>query len=590
MLRRKNGRPTVDLYHVLTARHAWYIYFTNRPKAQVYRRGERMWSQVYDPLGSMVLSTAVAALPIVVLLGAIGIFNIRAHIAAVLGLVAALAVAIFAYGMPVQMAGLAAGYGAAFGLLPIGWIILNVIFLYQLTNEKGEFAVLQRSISTISDDRRLQLLFIAFCLGAFFEGAAGFGTPVAVTAAMLIGLGFTPLAASGLSLIANTAPVAFGALGTPIIALSAVTGLDLYELSGMVGRQLPFFSVLVPFWLVWAFVGFRKMMEVWPAILVAGVSFAIPQYLVSNFHGPWLVDIVAAIVSMASLALFLRIWSPAMPMTSMPVAAEGGDAATATPVPQADAPAAVRRAWTPWLVLSLFVFLWGVPQIRAALDGVWVAKMPVVGLHDQVEKVPPVVAAAHTEAAVYTLNLLSATGSGILLAAIVSGFFLGYSASGMVRMYLRTIYLVRYSLLTISCMLAIGFVTRYAGTDATLGLALANTGWLYPFFGTLIGWLGVALTGSDTASNVLFGGLQKVTAEQLNLDPVLMASANSSGGVMGKMIDAQSIVVASTATRWYGHEGSILRFVFFHSVALAVLVGLFVMGQAYVWPMTLLVP
>ena len=549
-----------------------------------------MWSQVYDPLGSMVLSTAVAALPIVVLLGAIGVFNIRAHVAAVLGLVAALAVAIFAYGMPVHMAGLAAGYGAAFGLLPIGWIILNVIFLYQLTSEKGEFAVLQRSISAISDDRRLQLLFIAFCLGAFFEGAAGFGTPVAVTAAMLIGLGFTPLAASGLSLIANTAPVAFGALGTPIIALSAVTGLDLYELSGMVGRQLPFFSVLVPFWLVWAFVGFRKMMDVWPAILVAGVSFAIPQYLVSNFHGPWLVDIVAAIVSMASLALFLRIWSPAVPMTAMPVSAESGDPAAPAPVQQTDAPAAVRRAWTPWLVLSLFVFLWGVPQIRAALDGVWVAKVPVVGLHEQVEKVPPVVAAAHTEAAVYTLNLLSATGSGILLAAIVSGVFLGYSAGGLLRMYLRTIYLVRYSLLTISCMLAIGFVTRYAGTDATLGLALANTGWLYPLFGTLIGWLGVALTGSDTASNVLFGGLQKVTAEQLDLSPVLMASANSSGGVMGKMIDAQSIVVASTATRWYGHEGSILRFVFFHSVALAVLVGLFVMGQAYVWPMTLLVP
>ena len=549
-----------------------------------------MWSQVYDPLGSMVLSTAVAAVPIVVLLGAIGVFNIRAHVAAMMGLVAALIVAIFAYGMPVHMAGLAAGYGAAFGLLPIGWIILNVIFLYQLTSEKGEFAVLQRSISTISDDRRLQLLFIAFCLGAFFEGAAGFGTPVAVTAAMLIGLGFTPLAASGLSLIANTAPVAFGALGTPIIALSAVTGLDLYELSGMVGRQLPFFSVLVPFWLVWAFVGFRKMMEVWPPVLVAGVSFAIPQYLVSNFHGPWLVDIVAAIVSMASLALFLRIWSPAVPMTTMPVAAESGDPAVPTPVQQTDTPAAVRRAWTPWLVLSLFVFLWGVPQIRAALDGVWVAKMPVVGLHEQVEKVPPVVAAAHTEAAVYTLNLLSATGTGILLAAIVSGFFLGYSAGGLVRMYLRTIYLVRYSLVTISCMLAIGFVTRYAGTDATLGLALANTGWLYPLFGTLIGWLGVALTGSDTASNVLFGGLQKVTAEQLDLSPVLMASANSSGGVMGKMIDAQSIVVASTATRWYGHEGSILRFVFFHSVALAVLVGLFVMGQAYVWPMTLLVP
>ncbi|AHB48188.1 lactate permease [Hyphomicrobium nitrativorans NL23] len=549
-----------------------------------------MWSQVYDPLGSMVLSSTVAAVPIVVLLGAIGVFNIRAHIAAMLGLVAALIVAVFAYGMPVQMAGLAAAYGAAFGLLPIGWIILNVIFLYQLTNEKGEFAVLQRSISTVSDDRRLQLLFIAFCLGAFFEGAAGFGTPVAVTAAMLIGLGFTPLAASGLSLIANTAPVAFGALGTPVIALSAVTGLDLHELSGMIGRQLPFFSVMVPFWLVWAYVGFRKMMEVWPPILVAGVSFAVPQYLVSNFHGPWLVDIVAAIVSMAALAGFLRIWKPSDRAAATAAELAGAGNAGSVPVKE-DLPApAVRRAWTPWVVLSICVFLWGAPQVRAALDGIWVAKVPVMGLHEQVQKVPPVVAEAHTEAAVYTFNILSTTGSGILLAAIFSGFFLGYSLSGMVRMYLRTIYLVRYSLITISCMLAIGFVTRYAGTDATLGLALANTGWLYPLFGTLIGWLGVALTGSDTASNVLFGGLQKVTAEQLDLSPVLMASANSSGGVMGKMIDAQSIVVASTATRWYGHEGSILRFVFFHSVALAILVGLFVMGQAYVWPMTLLVP
>jgi lactate permease len=507
-----------------------------------------------------------------------------------MGLVAALAVAVIGYGMPPHMAALAAAYGAAFGLLPIGWIILNVIFLYQLTSEKGEFAVLQRSIGAISDDRRLQLLFIAFCLGAFFEGAAGFGTPVAVTAAMLIGLGFSPLAASGLSLIANTAPVAFGALGTPVIALAAVTGLDLHELSGMIGRQLPFFSVIVPFWLVWAFVGFRKMLEVWPPILVAGVAFALPQYLVSNFHGPWLVDIVAAIVSMASLAAFLRVWRPADPMTSMPRAPSESPGFTDTPALQPLHNPAIRRAWTPWLVLSTFVFLWGTPQVRAGLDGIWAAKVPVTGLNELVQKMPPVVAAPHVESAVYNFNLLSATGTGILLAAIVSGVFLGYSAGGLLRMYARTIHLVRYSLLTIACMLAIGFVTRYSGTDATLGLALANTGWLYPLFGTLIGWLGVALTGSDTASNVLFGGLQRVTAEQLGINPVLMASANSSGGVMGKMIDAQSIVVASTATRWYGHEGSILRFVFFHSVALATLVGLLVMGQAYVWPLTLLAP
>ncbi len=549
-----------------------------------------MWSQVYDPFGNMFLSTVVAALPVVVLLGAIGIFELRAHMAALLGLLAAMTVAIFAYGMPTPMAGLAAVYGAAFGLLPIGWIILNVIFLYQLTSEKGDFAILRRSIGAISDDRRLQLLFIAFSLGAFFEGAAGFGTPVAVTAAMLIGLGFTPLAASGLSLIANTAPVAFGALGTPIIALSAVTGLDLYELSGMVGRQLPFFSVLVPFWLVTAFVGWRKTVEIWLPILVAGVSFAIPQFVVSNFHGPWLVDIVAAIVSMASLALFLKVWRPAHPMTAMP-------AANATEEPDAPAVAvatdgfgAVRRAWTPWLILSVFVFLWGTPQVRAELDSFWTAKVPVSGLHELVQKMPPVVAEPHIEAAVFNANVLSATGTGILLAAIVSGLFLGYGWRGLATMYGRTIYLVRYSLLTIACMLAIGFVTRYSGADATLGLALAGTGVLYPLFGTYIGWLGVTLTGSDTSSNVLFGGLQRVTAEQLGINPVLMAAANSSGGVMGKMMDAQSIVVASTATRWYGHEGSILRFVAFHSVALATLVGLLVMGQAYVWPLTLLVP
>ncbi|MTD92967.1 L-lactate permease [Hyphomicrobium sp. xq] len=543
-----------------------------------------MWSQVYDPFGNMALSTTIAALPVVVLLASIGIFELRAHVAALLGLLTALAVAILAHGMPPAMAGLAALYGAAYGLLPIGWIILNVIFLYQLTSEKGDFAILQRSIASVSDDRRLQLLFIAFCLGAFFEGAAGFGTPVAVTAAMLIGLGFTPLAASGLSLIANTAPVAFGALGTPVVALAGVTGLDLHELSGMIGRQLPFFSVLVPFWLVTAFVGFRKMLEVWPPILVAGVSFAIPQYLVSNFHGPWLVDIIAAIVSMASLALFLRVWRPAKPMTAMP------NATTAVEAKAEHKQSDVRRAWMPWLILSVFVFLWGTPQVRAELDGYFAPKLAVPGLHELVQKVPPVVAAPRIEPAVFNFNVLSATGSGILIAAIVSGLLLGYSVGGLVRMYARTLYLVRYSLLTIACMLAIGFTTRYAGTDATLGLALASTGWLYPLFGTYIGWLGVTLTGSDTSSNVLFGGLQRVTAEQLGINPVLMAAANSSGGVMGKMMDAQSIVVASTATRWYGHEGSILRFVAFHSIALATLVGLLVLGQAYLWPLTLLAP
>src|SRR6266545_1481918 len=539
-----------------------------------------VWSQVYNPLDNAWLSTVVAAVPIVVLLGALGIFRIKAHVAAIYGLIASLLVATIVYGMPVSMAGETAVFGAAFGLMPIGWIILNVIFLYQLTLEKGYFKVMQDSIAGVSQDRRLQLLLIAFCFGAFFEGASGFGTPVAVTGAILIGLGFSPLAASGLSLIANTAPVAYGALGTPIIALAAVTGLDLYELSAMVGRQLPFFSLIVPFWLIWAFAGWRGMLEVWPATLVAGVSFAIPQYLISNYHGPWLVDVLSSVVSMGCLIAFLNYWRPQKVWTTtIPrgrqaalAASEGSPGPESTAgVPVAPARAEVVKAWIPWLILSVAVILWGTPQFKALLDGISVVRIPVTGVHNLIERVPPVVLRPTAEAAVYLFNWLSATGSGILMAAVVAGLVMGFS------------------LLTIACMLAIGFITRYSGIDATLGLAFANTGWLYPLFGTMLGWLGVALTGSDTSSNVLFGSLQRITAEQLGLSPTLMSAANSSGGVMGKMIDAQSIVVASTATRWYGHEGDILRYVFLHSLVLAALVGILVSLQAYVWPLTALV-
>jgi lactate permease len=557
-----------------------------------------IWSQTYNPLGNAWVSTLVAAIPIVVLLGALGIFRIKAHLAAIYGLIASLLVATVVYGMPVSMAGETAVFGAAFGLMPIGWIILNVIFLYQLTLERGYFKVMQDSIAGVSQDRRIQLLLIAFCFGAFFEGASGFGTPVAVTGAILIGLGFSPLAASGLSLIANTAPVAYGALGTPIIALAAVTGLDLYELSGMVGRQLPFFSLIVPFWLIWAFAGWRGMLEIWPATLVAGVSFAIPQYLISNFHGPWLVDVLASVVSMACLIAFLNYWRPQRVWTTtVPRGRQAAlaaneaapDAESTGEVPVTPARGEVVKAWIPWLILSVAVILWGTPQFKALLDSLSIVRIPVTGLHNLVERVPPVVLRATPEAAIYLFNWLSATGSGILVAAIVAGLVMGFSPLGLVRTYWNTLKLVRYSLLTIACMLAIGFITRYSGIDATLGLAFANTGFLYPLFGTMLGWLGVALTGSDTSSNVLFGSLQRITAEQLGLNPVLMSAANSSGGVMGKMIDAQSIVVASTATRWYGHEGDILRYVFLHSLGLAVLVGILVSLQAYVWPFTALV-
>ncbi|MFJ2690249.1 L-lactate permease [Pseudomonas sp. NPDC087336] len=577
-----------------------------------------VWQQIYDPFNNPVLSTLMAAVPVVVMLAALAFFHVKAHLAALLALASALVIAIFAFGMPAGMAGSAALYGAANGLLPIGWIVLNIIFLHRLTTENGSFKVLQDSLARITDDRRLQLLLIAFCFGAFFEGAAGFGTPVAVTGAILIGLGFSPLAASGLALIANTAPVAFGALGTPIITLAKVTGLDEMELSMMVGRQLPFFSVIVPFWLIWAFAGWRKMLEIWPAILVTGISFAVPQFIVSNYHGPMLVDVIAALISMACLTGFLKVWKPASVHTSAALSGRVDNSAIAEehdekPVASAtfasDAKPAVMRAWMPWIILTVFVFAWGTQgfknmfDTRPAIDpATSTAKLDPQGkplreanpifapiltfttIHQQIEKVPPVVPAPKTEEAIYKFTWFTSTGTGILLSAILGGLLMGYSIPQLVHQYLRTLWVVRYSLITITAMLALGFLTRYSGLDATMGLAFAATGIFYPMFGTLLGWLGVALTGSDTASNVLFGGLQKVTAEQLGLSPVLMAAANSSGGVMGKMVDAQSIVVASTATRWYGHEGEILRYVFFHSIVLAILVGGLVTLQAYVAP------
>jgi lactate permease len=588
------------------------------------------WSQNYDPLGDPALSTIVAALPVVVLLGSLAFLRIRIHYAALLGLVTAFAVALFECRMPLSAACATTVYGMAYGLFPIGWIILNLMFLYHLTVRTGLFTVLRGSLGKVAPDARVQLILIAFCFGAFFEGAAGFGTPVAVSSAILIQLGFKPLQASGLSLIANTAPVAFGALGTPILALKSVTDLDLHQLSAMVGRQLTPFSLIIPFWVVWAYAGFRGMLEVWPAALAAGTAFAVPQFFVSNYHGPWLVGIIGSICSMAALGLLLRFWRPStlqsvaeraspnspsapdpLPIPVQP-ALEVLERTAAQYIPDPDSPSAarVRQAWMPWILLSLLIFLWGLPQWKDWLNGKSALSVPVGGglgmplaprlsssftvielpvsyLHDVVLRVPPVAPPnSAPEKAIFTFNWLSATGTGILVAALISGLLMRCSWLSMLRVYGETLVRVRFSLVTIAAMLAIGYVTKYSGTDATLGLALAKTGKLYPFFGTLLGWLGVALTGSDTASNVLFGSLQRITAEQTGLSPILMAAANSTGGVMGKMIDAQSIVVASTATNWYGHEASILRYVFFHSIALAILVGLLVYAQATVYPFT----
>jgi lactate permease len=552
---------------------------------------EKTWLQNYDPLNNAFLSTALAAFPVIILLGSIALFKIRIHFAALFGLLIAILVAVFVYRMPVSAAAATTIYGGAYGLFPIGWIILNLIFLYQLTVNKGLFTIIRRHLGTIAPDPRIQVILIAFSFGAFFEGAAGFGTPVAITAAILIQLGFKPLAASGLSLIANTAPVAFGALGTPIIALSGVTGIDVQQLSAMVGRQLPFFSLLIPFWVVWAMAGFRGMLGVWPAALVAGVFFAIPQFLISNFHGPWLVDIGASMSSLIAIIVLLRFWKPKTiwkinsTHEIFPVAEEHGKVKKKQ----------LALAWLPWMLLTFFILIWGLPAVKKTLNTISAPEYKIAYLHNEISRTPPIVPEPTSEKptkpeeAIFKLNWLSATGSGIFIAAVIAGFAIGFSLRQMLRIYAQTLWRVRFSLITIAAMLGLGYVTRYSGSDATLGLALAKTGVFYPFFGTMLGWLGVALTGSDTASNVLFGSLQTITARQTHVDPVLMAAANSSGGVMGKMVDAQSIVVASTATNWYGHEGTILRFVFFHSIVLAMLVGILVFLQAHVFPFTQLV-
>jgi lactate permease len=547
---------------------------------------EKIWLQHYDPLNNAFLSTLLAALPVIILLGSIALFKIRIHFAALFGLFIAILVALFVYRMPVSAVSATTIFGAAYGLFPIGWIILNLIFLYQLTVNKGLFTIIRKHLGTIAPDPRIQVILIAFSFGAFFEGAAGFGTPVAITAAILIQLGFKPLAASGLSLIANTAPVAFGALGTPIIALSAVTGIDVQHLSAMVGRQLPFFSLIIPFWVVWAMAGFRGMLGVWPVALVAGIFFAVPQFLISNYHGPWLVDIAASISSLIAIIVLLRFWKPKIIWKK----GAPNEVAAVSPENGKIKKKQLALAWLPWMLLTIFILIWGLPAVKQSLNAISAPEYKVAYLHNQVSRTPPIVPEptlekpTKPEEAIFKLNWLSATGSGIFIAAIIAGFAIGFSFRQMLRIYALTFWRVRFSLITIAAMLGLGYVTRYSGSDATLGLALAKTGVFYPFFGTLLGWLGVALTGSDTASNVLFGSLQTITAKQTHIDPGLMAAANSSGGVMGKMVDAQSIVVASTATNWYGHEGTILRFVFFHSIVLAALVGILVFLQAHVAP------
>jgi lactate permease len=562
------------------------------------------WIQVYDPLGGAWLSTAAAALPIVLLLAALGVLEWRAHRAALLGLGSAMLISVAVFGMPIGAVSATALYGAAYGFLPIGWIVLNAVFLYSLTVETGQFEILKGSVGRLSADRRIQALLVAFSFGAFIEGASGFGTPVAICSALLIGLGFTPLYAAGLSLIANTAPVAFGAIGTPILTLAAVTGIPAMTIGMMAGRQLPFVSLIVPAWLVVTMSGWRGLRSVWPAVLVCGGTFAVVQFAWSNYIGVELVDIAGGLASIFALGLFCKVWTPRDQWESADVAAPVAlDARSASAKASAGQPLAqkraVARAWMPWVFLSLAVIVWGLAPVKAFLgQGPLAPAWKVPMLHKMVFRDYPVVTTPvdrariadtayrneRAETAVFTVNWASATGTAIFLAAVVSALYLRVSLAQFLAVAATTLRRMRAPLATIMLMMALGFVTRFGGTDATLGLAFTKTGWLYPFFGTLLGWLGVALTGSDTSSNVLFGSLQKITAQQLGFNPVLIVTANSTGGVMGKMIDAQSIVVATASTGQTGQEGRILRFVFWHSVALAAIMGVIVMLQAYVFP------
>ena len=535
------------------------------------------WVQQYQPLGSVGLSALVAGIPLYMLFYMLAVKRMAGHKAAFAATLTAVILAIAAWGMPVSLAVDATLYGAAFGLFPIVWIVVTAIWVYNMTVESGEFNIIKNSLAQITDDRRLQAIFIAFAFGSFIEGTAGFGTPVAITAAMLVGLGFNPLYAAGICLIANTAPVAFGAIGIPIVVAAKVTDLDMMKISAICGRQLPFLSVIVPLWLSVTMCGFKRTMEILPAVIIAGVCFAGSQFLVSNFVGPYLPDIISAIVTIIGLGLFLKVWKPKntwhfpdeAPASQRTVEAQfsGGE---------------IFRAWLPYIILAIMVFFWGIDSFKAILDKIFFMKFEWPGLHNLVMKSAPVVAKDAPYPAVFNVILLSTPGTAILFAGLIAIIFMpGYGYGKGIACLFRTIKQLKWPICTIAMILGLAYIMNYSGMSSSMGLAFAATGALFPFFSPILGWLGVFLTGSDTSSNALFGSLQKTTAQQIGVDPHLTVAANSSGGVTGKMISPQSISVATAASNMVGKEGDIFRFTLPHSLAMLCFVAVLTLLQAY---------
>ncbi|GAB1424002.1 MAG: L-lactate permease [Pseudoxanthomonas sp.] len=555
---------------------------------------EHIWQQNYDPAGNVWISALVALIPIIFFFLALTTLRLKGYVAGTITVLLALAVALIFYQMPVSAALASAVYGFFYGLWPIAWIIIAAVFLYKISIATGQFDIVRSSILSVTPDQRLQMILVGFCFGAFLEGAAGFGAPVAITAALLVGLGFKPLYAAGLCLIGNTAPVAFGAMGIPIIVAGQVSGVDAFAIGQMAGRQLPFMTIIVLFWLMAIMDGWRGVKETWPAVLVGGGSFAIVQFLTANYIGPELPDITSAIVSLVALTAFLKVWQPKRIFRfdiedGVPPASAAGSAAGLVKPEVQLTVGTVLKAWSPFIILTAMVTLWSLKPFKAlfAANGAlsdWVISIPVPLLHNLVEKMPPVVGAATPYGAVYSFNWFSATGTAIMIGALLTIIFLRLKPAKAIETFAATLKSLAWPIYSIGMVLAFAFVANYSGLSATLALALAHTGDAFTFFSPFLGWIGVFLTGSDTSANALFGALQATTAQQLGLPEVLMVAANTTGGVTGKMISPQSIAIACAAVGLAGKESDLFRFTVKHSLIFAAIIGIMTTLQAYVFP------